>query len=859
MPTNYTALVFLTNFTHLVILQLVLRRLQILLPVDLSAWTLVLVMQFGLAVVLLAQLARLESILRPTRLVVALLCVKMLSLVAIALAPASTLWSATFYFAAANAELALLFRFSPQLGGESLARVNLYTNFGAASGLYLAEKLAFQMFGIHTIALALSLWQVIQGWLWYTRLAAPVEYADQRNHKPKLPWSAHAESALAGMILFAGLLLAHRVLRIYLTDTADIIAEITVFSLCSGALVSHFFPLLMRLSAPFFSLLQLICGVAFSFFIMQTDRVLALPRELVLLAGLMPLAVAGTGSYLKALSQAQSAQNVLPLITANLAGSLLGAVVWGYFLIPSYGIEKSLALFSATLFLWLTVRLVSVTAGTVRKLAYGVPALAAIFLTIIPALNNTWLPRQLAQLAQRVAPGEQIINTVETPQDIWLLTARISDGVVWHHRMIRNSHSMSGSLYPSRRYMKLMAYLGHIYAAKITSALNIGYGTGLTAQALAELPLSKIDIVDVAPEVARLASQLLARENRADPLKDSRVSYHLGGARYFLQQSSMRYDIITGEPPPPANSSIAYLYTREFYQLVRDHLADGGVFTYWLPTHSVTDASSEAIWQTFCSVFVHCDLYAGTEANLIMVGYTATAQIALDERLQYLSGTRLARDTGLREPAEVFSLVLRSSAHLPQVPANAHILTDNAAYIAEDYPASKKHFWGLPGIPFHAQASVLERVIQNRFVTQRVRPDKLSPVLIYSADSVFDPFRALRSLEALQQRGISAELALWLLGVDPGLQVISTLAQSNTTAGQRAKLALLLAQGSLAEARAFTQQLSQQNPEDEFSFALKILTDRLTGHSQQLVRHEAIAFTRKRARVSSAFAQYAGL
>jgi spermidine synthase len=47
------------------------------------------------------------------------------------------------------------------------------------------------------------------------------------------------------------------------------------------------------------------------------------------------------------------------------------------------------------------------------------------------------------------------------------------------------------------------------------------------------------------------------------PLRDPRVRTHVEDGRFFLQTTSRRYDLITGEPPPPKMAGVASLYTRD--------------------------------------------------------------------------------------------------------------------------------------------------------------------------------------------------------------------------------------------------------------------------------------------------------
>jgi len=858
MSALTTALLVITNIVHLTVTQVFLRRMHVALPIDLTAWTLVLALQFGLAIFVTATLPKLERALAPWPLLLALLAAKLAGLLAAAFFPPASLMAAVCYFAAANAELALFFRYAED---KNLARTNLFIYAGAALGLYVSEKILFRIVPLSSLLIAAAIMQLLTAYLWHEKLKQRnLDFNNDRDFEDKSSlapmaarWlidSAKLKSAAAGFFLFSGLLLAHRLLRLYLNDSADIIAEITVFSMLAAVAASHLYPRMASLPRLWLNSGQIFAGTAFVVLLVRLDTLLSMPRELLFFTTLLPLVLVTTSSYLDALSAEHSAERIPVMVAANLAGSLLATVAFGYVLIPQLGLAQSLLVFSILLVLWKASELWLSTAS--RRKLWQLAAIAVATGVLLLSLRTAWLSRQLNAMVERVAPGESIVAQAETPQDFWLLTEKPAGNRPAAHRLIRTSHSMSGSMYPSRRYMKLMAYLGALYARDLTQALNIGYGTGLTAQALTELPLHKIDVSDITDRIVPLASLLHSREGQSDPISDRRVSYHLGGARHFLQTSTEKYDIVTGEPPPPSNSSIAYLYTRDFYTLVKEHLAAGGVFTYWLPTHSVADGSSANIWDTFCAVFTYCDLFAGTESNLIMVGYNSKEQITLAERLELLEKTRMREDTGLAA-ADVLSLIVQTRAIGENETKPKHILTDDLAYIEEDFPAAKKHFWGLSGLPFREQRRYFEVLLARRFSGSSNLTQLLRPILIYSADIAYDPYRALKSLEILAEKNVSLPIALWLLGIDPGGK------QATFDAGEkfRSELARLLTEKKIHEASRLVSQWFSMHRDDEYAFALKILMERLLKKDQNSIRRSANDFMAGRP-VSESFARYAG-
>src|SRR5690606_25806959 len=102
-------------------------------------------------------------------------------------------------------------------------------------------------------------------------------------------------------------------------------------------------------------------------------------------------------------------------------------------------------------------------------------------------------------------------------------------------------------------------------------ALLISYGVGTTARALADTPeLERIDIVDVSRDIVEMNRIVWEDDPDQYPLRDPRVVLHVEDGRHFLQTRERRYDLITGEPPPPKNAGIVSLYTREFFALARE-------------------------------------------------------------------------------------------------------------------------------------------------------------------------------------------------------------------------------------------------------------------------------------------------
>ena len=84
--------------------------------------------------------------------------------------------------------------------------------------------------------------------------------------------------------------------------------------------------------------------------------------------------------------------------------------------------------------------------------------------------------------------------------------------------------------------------------------------------------------------------------------------------------TAKRFDLITAEPPPPKTAGIVNLYTREYFELMRDRLSDHGIASYWLPIYQLSDSDAKAIIGAFCGAFSDCSLWSGAGAEWILVG-----------------------------------------------------------------------------------------------------------------------------------------------------------------------------------------------------------------------------------------------
>ncbi len=132
-----------------------------------------------------------------------------------------------------------------------------------------------------------------------------------------------------------------------------------------------------------------------------------------------------------------------------------------------------------------------------------------------------------------------------------------------------------------------------------------GGGEGATLrEVLSHKTVKRAVMVDIDEEVIALSRKYLPGQSRG-AFEDSRTELYHVDARDYLAKSNNRFDVIIIDLPDPIEEGPAYLlYTREFYQLVRERLADDGLITVQAGSASLTELLNfTAVNNTLKSVF----------------------------------------------------------------------------------------------------------------------------------------------------------------------------------------------------------------------------------------------------------------
>jgi spermidine synthase len=154
--------------------------------------------------------------------------------------------------------------------------------------------------------------------------------------------------------------------------------------------------------------------------------------------------------------------------------------------------------------------------------------------------------------------------------------------------------------------------------AGATSALVIGYGSGVTTRVIAAVPgMTRVRVVEIEPAVLEMDS-LFHRVNDTVLGRPS-VRAIVDDARSALQLSRDRFDVIVSEPSNPWVAGVATLYTPEFFRIVKTRLADDGVFCQWIQLYQLPLPIVAGIVRNLREVFPYVHMWFGDSHDLMVL------------------------------------------------------------------------------------------------------------------------------------------------------------------------------------------------------------------------------------------------
>ena len=361
------------------------------------------------------------------------------------------------------------------------------------------------------------------------------------------------------------------------------------------------------------------------------------------------------------------AQLVGAVSAANTAGAIVGALaapllVWG---LGSQRVQQILLVMAALSALSMLVPTLWAdwNNGRARRREWlpFVPALAAAAALVwsVPPISG---PLVAYGRYSALAGGRQDIFYVGEGLQTAVAVSRTQSGRLNYH----NAGKVQASSEPQdMRLQRMLGHLTTLVPAHSRKVLVIGFGAGVTAGAVSLDPsVEQETIVEIEPIVPQTVSTHFSDHNNA-VATNPKVTVRIDDGRHFLLTTRERFDAITSDPLDPWVKGAATLYTREFFELVKSRLNEGGVFTLFVQLYESNAAAVKSEIATFFAAFPQGMVFANTQDgvgyDLVLLGQAGPTVIDVDAvaaklaRPEMAAVARSLREVGIGSATDLFA------------------------------------------------------------------------------------------------------------------------------------------------------------------------------------------------------------
>ena len=316
---------------------------------------------------------------------------------------------------------------------------------------------------------------------------------------------------------------------------------------------------------------------------------------------------------------------------ANTVGGIIGALLMSLVLIPGIGSQQSqrwLMIASAAAGWLMLAPLIRKSKGTALALLLSVPVLIFATRRVDP------IPGDLIAYGRRMplnAGNSTILYSAEGRNS----SVAISQ---WYNGTIYinvNGHVEATTEPYDMSLQRMVGHLPGILHPDPRSVLGIGFGAGVSAGTFTRYPgIRKITICEIEPLIPPVSTRFFAAQNYS-VARNPKTHIVFDDARHYLLTTTEKFDIIASDPLDVFIKGTAALYSKEYFQAVKQHLNPGGLFTLYVPLYETDEPTLRSELATFFDAFPNGTLWAnlrdGLGYDMVFMGQVEPLKIDLDD------------------------------------------------------------------------------------------------------------------------------------------------------------------------------------------------------------------------------------
>ncbi len=241
---------------------------------------------------------------------------------------------------------------------------------------------------------------------------------------------------------------------------------------------------------------------------------------------------------------------------------------------------------------------------------------------------------------------------------------------------------------------RLLGHIPMLLHPNPESVLSICFGVGNTLSALAQWKPDDLVCVELSPGALEAAAFFPTNRGVMDT---PNLEVHVDDGRNYLLRSRKTFDVIQLEPPELHQSGVVNLYTRDFYELARDRLAEDGVACQWF-SMLMPEYEQRMVIRAFQDVFPHSSLWSvGNYLSLVLVGSVEPIRMRPEEFFERAARPSVREDLRRMKigPMDVIAGHLLGPEALRSYVGDVPAVTDDRTVVDFSIPRSAESGYGV--------------------------------------------------------------------------------------------------------------------------------------------------------------------
>ncbi len=369
-------------------------------------------------------------------------------------------------------------------------------------------------------------------------------------------------------------------------------------------------------------------------------------------------------------------RSVGDVYASNTCGTIAGAFAAGFVLIPlePIGMQRTIYLASA----FSAASASSFLLAAARQRLRAAPAIGAIWALAIAAVALTapW-SREVMVSGPYLAPREPHSSVLYYREGVDTTVAVTSSGGSARSLRVNGKPDASNG-FKDMVPQLMLAHIPMLLSPDAREVLVIGLGSGVTGGAVLTYPVRRLDIAEISEAVIEASAFFDELNNGVR--RDPRATIRQVDGRNLLLLSDRRYDVIISEPSNPWISGVANLFTREFFELARGRLRQGGLHCQWLQGYSIEAGDVAAVVKTLAEVFEHVQFWETGYGDYLLIGSERAIEIDLERVYEIMGRPAVSRSLAhvlIQDPNQLAAYWIADRRELEAWIAPRPVLTDD--------------------------------------------------------------------------------------------------------------------------------------------------------------------------------------